>query len=137
MSAPMSTGERTVDFGGRMRRLREERGVSLRDIATSTKVAVSSLEALERNEVTRLPGGIFLRAMVRSYAHEIGTDPEAAVRDFVAAFPIESVTSGLDVERYDLSALEARRRRTRTAAVALAILVPLAALLVWSFFRFT
>ena len=133
----MSSG--TVDFGGRMRRLREERGVTLRDIAASTKVAVSSLEALERNDVRRLPGGIFLRAMVRSYAHEIGTDPEAAVRDFVAAFPLESVTSGLDAARYDLPATTAaaRARYTRRAAIVAAIVVSIGAVLVWTLFART
>ena len=126
------------DFGGRMKRLREERGVTLRDIAASTKVAVSSLEALERNDVKRLPGGIFLRAMVRSYANEIGTDAEAAVRDFVAAFPIESVTSGLDAGRYDLPTIAAAKaRNTRRAAIVAAIVVSLAAILAWSVLALT
>ena len=126
------------DFGGRMKRLREERGVTLRDIAASTKVAVSSLEALERNDVKRLPGGIFLRAMVRSYANEIGADAESAVRDFVAAFPIESVTSGLDAGRYDLpTAAATKARNTRRAAIVAAIVVSLAAILAWSVLALT
>lgn len=133
----MSTGEGLADFGGRMRRLREERGVTLRDIAASTKIAVSSLEALERNDVNRLPGGIFLRAMVRSYAQEIGADPESSVRDFVATFPIESVTSGLETVRDDLAAADMRSRRARVAAIVVAILVPLAAILLWSFRHLT
>jgi cytoskeletal protein RodZ len=129
----MSTGERLTDFGGRMRRLREQRGVTLRDIAASTKIAVSSLEALERNEVEHLPGGIFLRAMVRSYAQEIGTDPEAAVRDFVAAFPVESVTSGLETGRYVPGVADTRSRRWRIAVIVIVvILVALAAILLWS-----
>lgn len=114
-----------------MRRLREQRGVTLRDIANSTKIAVSTLEALERNEVEHLPGGIFLRAMVRSYAQEIGTDPDAAVRDFVAAFPVESVTSDLETRRYIPGAADRRWGRLRIAAVSIAILVPLAAILLW------
>jgi cytoskeleton protein RodZ len=134
----MSNDAHAVDFGGRMKRLREERGVTLRDIAASTKVAVSSLDALERNEVRRLPGGIFVRAMVRSYASEIGADPEAAVRDFIAAFPIESVTSGLDADRYDLpAAAAAAARNTRMAAIIAAIVVSLAAILAWSVLALT
>jgi cytoskeleton protein RodZ len=79
------------DFGSRMRHVREQRGVSLRQIAQTTKLSVSALEALERNEISRLPGGIFSRAFVRSYAAEIGADPEQTVRDFLAQFPHESV----------------------------------------------
>ena len=82
------------DFGVKMKRLREERGVSLRQIADVTKLSVGALEALERDDISRLPGGIYSRAFVRSYALEIGLDPEQSVRDFMLQFPHESVTAG-------------------------------------------
>ena len=88
MAAPNSSA---ADFGSRMRHTREQRGVSLRQIAQTTKLSVSALEALERNDISRLPGGIFSRAFVRSYAAEVGVDPEDTVRDFLAQFPHESV----------------------------------------------
>ncbi len=84
----------TPDFGMKMRRLREERGVSLRQIADVTRISVSVLEALERNDISRLPGGIYGRAFVRSYATEVGLDPEQAVRDFLSQFPQDSVIAG-------------------------------------------
>src|SRR6185369_9992514 len=70
MRSPMTDSDRPPDFGSRMRRLREQRGVSLRDIAERTKISVTTLEALERNDIARMPGGIFSRAIVRAYAHE-------------------------------------------------------------------
>ena len=82
------------DFGIRMKRLREERGVSLRYIADTTKISVSALEALERDDIWRLPGGIYSRAFVRSYAIEIGLDPEQTLRDFLAQFPHDAVIAG-------------------------------------------
>ena len=87
-----ATNSSVSDFGLRMRHVREQRGVSLRQIAQTTKLSVSALEALERNDISRLPGGIFSRAFVRSYAAEIGADPEETVRDFLSQFPHESVT---------------------------------------------
>lgn len=78
-----------TDFGGRLRQAREERGISLRQIAANTKISVSALEALERNNVSKLPGGIFSRAFVRSYAAEVGLDPEATVREFLERFDNE------------------------------------------------
>src|SRR5437870_8851903 len=81
-------------FGGTLREARERRGVSLRQIAEATKIGISALEALERNDISRLPGGIFSRAFVRSYAAEIGVDPEQTVREFLAQFPQDSVTAG-------------------------------------------
>ena len=50
------------DFGSRLRQARTRKGVSLREIAVKTKISVSALEALERNDISRLPGGIFSRA---------------------------------------------------------------------------
>ena len=55
---------------------------------------MSALEALERNDISRLPGGIFSRAFVRSYAIEVGLDPEATIQEFIAQFPHDSVTAG-------------------------------------------
>ena len=85
-----------TDFGGKLRQARERRGVSLRQIAASTKISVGALEALERNDVSKLPGGIFSRAFVRSYASEVGLDPDETVREFLERFDGESSTaSGL------------------------------------------
>lgn len=77
-----------------MKRLREQRGISLRDIADHTKLSVRTLEALERNDISLLPGGIYSRGLVRAYAEHIGADPEATVQEFVARFPDASVTGG-------------------------------------------
>lgn len=76
----------TTDFGGKLRAARERRGISLRQIAATTKISVPALEALERNDISRLPGGIFSRAIVRSYALEVGLDPESTVQDFLQRF---------------------------------------------------
>jgi hypothetical protein len=55
---------------------------------------VQALDAIERNDIARLPGGIFSRGFVRGYAHEVGLDPEETVRDFVEQFPVDAVTYG-------------------------------------------
>lgn len=116
-----------VDFGSRMKRAREERGISLRQIATATKISVVALEALERNDISRLPGGIFSRAFVRSYASEIGLDPEQTVREFLAQFPHDSVTAGSPhVPQEDHAAIESERRSAETAVKLIAISLPVA-----------
>jgi cytoskeletal protein RodZ len=82
-----------LDFGARMKRARESSGVTLRQIAETTKISVAALEALERNDIARLPGGIFSRALVRAYAGRISLDPEQTVREFLAQFPQESLAA--------------------------------------------
>ena len=75
------------DFGSMLRAAREKRGVTLRHISNVTKISVAALEALERNDISRLPGGIFSRSFVRSYALEVGLDPDDTIEQFVAQFP--------------------------------------------------
>lgn len=65
-----------------MKRARETRGISLHDMAARTKISITALESLERNDFSRLPGGIFGRAFVRAYAVEVGLDPDASVNRF-------------------------------------------------------
>ena len=117
-----------MNFGTHLREAREKRGVSLRQIATSTRISLSTLEALENNEIKKLPGGIFSRAFVRSYAQEIGLDPDEAVREFVHQFPLEHVTAGTKSanDRVVASGEEGVRRRQQqfSLAVTLAILIP-------------
>jgi cytoskeleton protein RodZ len=124
-----------MNFGTHLREAREKRGVSLRQIATSTRISLSTLEALENNEIKKLPGGIFSRAFVRSYAQEIGLDPDETVREFVHQFPLEHVTAGTKSanDRVVATGEEGVRRRQQqfSLAVTLAILIPIAALVVY------
>src|SRR5690242_511002 len=89
-------GDRTVDtLGSKLRQARERRGITLRHVANATKISITALEALERDDISRLPGGIFTRAFVRAYALQVGLDPEATVQEFIAQFPNDAaVTAG-------------------------------------------
>ena len=114
--------------GEMLRAAREQRGLSLREIATATKISVVALEALERHDVSRLPGGIFTRAFVRSYAIEVGLDPEETIREFMAEFPHESVTAGHpeSVRVEDNEAFESQRRAATVFVKVAALSVPIA-----------
>jgi cytoskeletal protein RodZ len=72
-------------FGEKLKRERELRGVSLREIADGTKISVRFLQALEEDRIDALPGGLFPRAFAKQYALFLGLDCERTVADFVAA----------------------------------------------------
>jgi len=74
-------------FGTRLRRRREEQQISLAAIAEDTKIKVSLLDALEHDDVSRWPGGIFRRAYMKAYARAIHMDPAPLVREFSELFP--------------------------------------------------
>jgi cytoskeletal protein RodZ len=60
--------------------IRRNRGISLEEIARSTKISVRSLEAIERGEFRKLPGGIYNTSYIRQYARAIDYD-ESAILD--------------------------------------------------------
>jgi GAF domain-containing protein len=82
-------------FGARLRQRRERQQIALTAIAEQTKIKLSLLEGLERDDLSHWPSGIFRRAFVRAYAHAIGLEPDVVVRDFLAVHPdpVEEVSS--------------------------------------------
>src|SRR5258706_3573947 len=121
------------DFGGSLRAARERRGLSLRQIANTTKISMITLEALERNDIKRLPGGIFSRGVVRSYALEVGLDPESTIDEFMGQFPHDSVTAGhpTTTQIEDHEAVESNRRMAPTFLRLILISIPIAGLLLY------
>lgn len=72
-------------FGERLERERLQRGVQLEDISVVTKISTRMLRALEKEDFAKLPGGVFNRGFVRSYARYLGLDEEQAVAEYLAA----------------------------------------------------
>src|SRR5215471_8733151 len=54
--------------------IRQNRGISLAQIAELTKISVRSLEAIERGEFAKLPGGIYNTSYIKQYARAIDYD---------------------------------------------------------------
>ena len=75
------------EFGSRLRRERERKHISIDAIAATTKIKASLFEQLERGDTSKWPAGIFFRSQLRAYADAIGLDPDATVREFLAASP--------------------------------------------------
>jgi cytoskeleton protein RodZ len=118
---------RTGDFGAKLREARERKGISVREIANATKISARALEALERNDISRLPGGIFSRSFVRAYAVQAGLDADETVNDFVRQFPHDSVIAGHAASsRIDDTDDESNRRTARVVLRLAGITVPVA-----------
>ncbi|MBP1605439.1 MAG: cytoskeletal protein RodZ [Acidobacteria bacterium] len=93
---PRGNAERT-GLGARLREAREHRNLTLQALAERTKIPAANLDAIETEQVHKLPGGIFARSFVRAYAREVGLDPEEAVRDFLRAHPEHAPPDAQDV----------------------------------------
>src|SRR4026209_1314684 len=74
-------------FGARLRQQREARQIDLVAISEQTKIKLALLEALEHDDVSHWPSGIFRRAYIRAYGQFIGLDPDAILREFLEVHP--------------------------------------------------
>ena len=125
------------EFGLLLKQARERRGISLRQIASATKISTGALEALERGDFSRLPGGIFSRAFVRAYAIEAGLDPEETVRQYTELADAAAASSAREVAVAEITEddrmfLERQRKAgvwLRVIAVSLVVLMCLS--IVW------
>lgn len=111
-------------FGENLRREREMRAVSLEEISSATKISLRFLEAIEQDDFSKLPGGIFSRSFIRSYARYLGLDEERVMGEYqLAAQP------GADFDLYRLvagktdSGRPAKRTPLLAPLVALVLLV--------------
>lgn len=66
-------------LGQQLRRAREARGVTLREISEQTRITMRHLEAIESDDYKHLPGGIFNKSFVKAYARQIGFDEATAL----------------------------------------------------------
>ena len=92
-----------------------------------------ALDGLERNDLSKLPAGIFGRAFLRAYALEVGLEPEKVVEDYLAEVGRQERDAASRVVEPDVTAedrefLERQRQAARilrivVAAVAVAAVV--------------
>jgi cytoskeleton protein RodZ len=107
-------------FGENLRREREMRGVSLEEISGATKISIRFLNAIENEEFRTLPGGIFARSFVRTYARYLGLDEERVMAEYqLAAQP----NVDLDLRRLVANKNSSSRSGARGGLIALLVAV--------------
>src|SRR5688500_3831221 len=66
-----------IPVGERLRVAREEKGLSLEDVARQTRIPIRHLEHIERGEWEALPAITYSVGFARSYANVVGLDGPA------------------------------------------------------------
>jgi cytoskeletal protein RodZ len=84
----------TDSFGSCLRRARERRKLSLKEVAGATKIPRTTLELIEAGNLDELPADVFVRGFIRSYARLVGTDADEPLHGFERA-----VNARRDAER--------------------------------------
>jgi len=78
-----------ASLGQELKRERELRGISLREIADSTRISLRFLQALEEDRLDIIPGAFFVRAILRAYARGIGIDENQVLNKYQETYTFE------------------------------------------------
>jgi cytoskeleton protein RodZ len=70
------------NFGASFKKARESKGIPFERISAETRISTRFLQAIENEDFHLLPGGIFNRGFIRTYAEHLGLDPEQAIADY-------------------------------------------------------
>ena len=69
-------------LGEKLRQAREERGMTISEIAEQTRISALYIESIEADDYRILPGGIFNKGFVKSFAKTVGVDEQEALEDY-------------------------------------------------------
>jgi transcriptional regulator with XRE-family HTH domain len=139
--------EQSLDFGAELAQAREQRGITLTELARRTKIGVDALKAIERADMSALPGGLYTRGFLRAYAREVGCNPDDIVRRYrekfqdqdLAATAMAQLDSGVSltcapgqVHVKDIDAMTRRRSRTAWMSGSAVVLIGAAIHFAWA-----
>jgi cytoskeletal protein RodZ len=80
-------------FGEKLRKQREQRGLSIDAISNNTKISPRMLRALEDERFEQLPGGVFNKGFVRAYARQVGLNEDEAINEYLVALRESQIQS--------------------------------------------
>ncbi|MBK6751787.1 MAG: helix-turn-helix domain-containing protein [Pyrinomonadaceae bacterium] len=87
-------------LGEKLREAREERGISLSEVAEQTRISPHYIESIERDDYKPLPGGIFNKGFVKSFAKYVGVDEQEALADYSRAIAAKEGSDEADLKVY-------------------------------------
>ena len=88
-----------ASIGQELKRERELRGISLKEIADSTKINMRFLRALEEDRFDMLPEQFFTRGIIRTYAKYLGLDEQSVLNTYLEGLQARETQGATDEER--------------------------------------
>jgi cytoskeletal protein RodZ len=111
--------------GTYLRRHREAKRMSIEEISRATRMPTSSVERIELDQFDELPGEVFVRGFLKSYARSLGLTPEDVLARYTSSRRVAWVTP-LPISNPTRPAARGRRFGVAIAFVLLLILFTLA-----------
>jgi cytoskeleton protein RodZ len=114
-----------VSFGVSLKRERELRGISLAEIAKTTKISVRLLEAIEKDRYDILPEGVFRKSFIKSYAKYLGMNEDQILNKYVLEVQANTASQSAPVkptQSFRVTLAGSRRSLLLTLGILLMVL---------------
>jgi cytoskeleton protein RodZ len=125
----------SLTLGEKLRQAREERGLTISEVAQQTRISALYLESIENNDYRTLPGGIFNKGFVKSYAKHVGISEQEALQDYAALLSQQGTDVSEDPKTYRPEVLTDEQSRTGMLPT-LIFSVIIVGLMVWGIMAF-
>src|SRR5271170_564679 len=122
------------NFGERLKRERELREVTLKEITSATRIGPRFLEALENEDWEKLPGGVFNRGFVRAIARYLGLNEEALLGEYDVAYGTQVPPPQERFEPEDGLPPRRKPQLVIAGAIVLLLVIVLGAVFAWKHF---
>ena len=86
----------SLTLGEKLRQAREERGITISEVAEQTRISALYLECIENDDYKILPGGIFNKGFVKSYAKYVGINEQEALSDYTQLMSEQGQSSEIE-----------------------------------------
>jgi cytoskeleton protein RodZ len=120
----------SLTLGEKLRQAREARGITTSEVAEQTRIAPLYIESIENNDFRPLPGGIFNKGFVKSYAKYVGMDEQEALQDYAQLVVEQERAQADEPKTYHPEVLTDERTRTSSISTIIFAVVILG-LMTW------
>jgi len=90
----------STTLGEKLRQAREARGISISEVAEQTRISALYIKSIEEDDYRTLPGGIFNKGFVKSYARQVGIDEQEALQDYGALVGSQNMPKSDEIKTY-------------------------------------
>jgi transcriptional regulator with XRE-family HTH domain len=121
-----------ASIGQELKRERELRGISLKEIADLTKINIRFLRDLEEDRLENLPGKFLTKSIIRTYAQYIGLDEDAVLNSYLEGTQLQEVAS--EKEETKNGSLTVIPKKIRNIIYFVSLFVVLLSILIFFYF---
>lgn len=99
----------SLTLGEKLQQAREAQGMSVREVANQTRISALYIECIENNDYRTLPGGIFNKGFVKSFAKHVGIEPQEALQDYAELLANQNINVDEELKTYHPEVLTGNR----------------------------